>query len=95
MRRKFLFLFIGINNEYYIYRHFSSTMVEPLTMMALGAGIVTVVTSLAATLGITMAPEVSLPEDKYSGMNDYLKNTKRPLASTYRNKGFNGFTQSF
>jgi hypothetical protein len=46
-------------------------MVEPISIIAIGLGTVTIITSILATMGIIVAPEVSSPADKYVNIKYY------------------------
>jgi len=46
-------------------------MVEPITMIAISAGAVLIISSIMATIGIMLAPVVSSPADKYVHINYY------------------------
>ena len=46
-------------------------MIDPISIFAISAGAVLIVSSLLATLGIVVAPAVSTPSDKYAHIRYY------------------------
>jgi hypothetical protein len=71
-------------------------MVEPVTIIVVGAGIAMLLTSVIAALGIAFASTVSSPEDKYGNSKSIFFNpSKQHSTSAYRHSGFRGYPQTF
>jgi hypothetical protein len=71
-------------------------MVEPVTIIVVGAGIAMLITSMVAALSITFASAVSSPEDKYdNSKTTFFEPSTQHLTSAYTYSGFRGYPQPF